>query len=150
MPEPIDRRFPTVTQPGPWIAFTIVIAVLYAAVGIVFAVPATHVQLWRLAAWLVSSVAYGAHIAHERFRLRNNPLTAAMHVALGAALGAFGLAVGANVHAWVTASPDARRGLLLIALLLWPVITFIPAFIVALALSAVMLWAFKPSEPPKP
>jgi hypothetical protein len=143
MSEMNDRRFPTVTQTGSWIAITIAIGALYAAVGIAFAVPATHVQMWRLGAWLVSAIAYGAHIAHERFRLRNNPLTAAMHVALAAALGAFGLAVGANVHAWITASPDARRGLLLLALVLWPVITAVPAFIVALALSAVMLWAFK-------
>jgi len=137
-----DRRPATVTQSAPWIVL-IAIGLIYAAVGIVFAVPATHVQLWRMAAWLVSAIAFGAHIVHERFRLRNNPLTAAWHVALAAALGAFGLAVGANVHAWITASPDARRGLLLLALLLWPVITFIPAFIVALALSAVMLWAFR-------
>jgi hypothetical protein len=140
MSEMSDRRFPTVTQTGRWIAITIAIAALYAAVGIAFA---THVQFWRLAAWLVSAIAFGAHIAHERFRLRNNPLTAAMHVALAAALGAFGLALGANVHAWITASPDARRGLLLLALVLWPVITGVPAFIVALTLSAVMVWAFK-------
>jgi hypothetical protein len=138
-----DRRLPKLPQTGSWIAVTILIAALYAAVGIAVAVPATHVQVWRLGAWLVSAIAYGAHIAHERFRLRNNPLTAAMHVALAAALGAFGLALSANVHAWTTASPDARRGLLLLALVLWPVITFIPALIVALTLSAVMVWAFR-------
>jgi hypothetical protein len=134
------RRLPTLRQRRSWLTVTMAVAAVYAAVGIAFA---THVQAWRLGAWLVSAIAYGAHIAYERFRLRNNPLTAALHVALAAAVGAFGLAVGANVHAWITASPDARRGLLLLALVLWPIITAIPAGIVALALSAVMVWAFR-------
>jgi hypothetical protein len=66
-------------------------------VGIVFAVPTTHVQVWRLAAWMVSAIGYATHIADERFRLRNSPGSAALHVALAVALGAFGLAVGAKM-----------------------------------------------------
>lgn len=35
----------------------------YALVGIVFALPATNVKVWRLAAWTVSAIGYAAHIA---------------------------------------------------------------------------------------
>jgi len=42
----------------------VILGVLYAFVGIVFAVPASHVKVWRLAAWLVSAVAYAAHICY--------------------------------------------------------------------------------------
>ena len=50
----------------------------YALVGITFAVPAAHVQAWRLAAWVVSAIGYAAHIAYERFRLRNAPSASAL------------------------------------------------------------------------
>jgi hypothetical protein len=48
---------------------------------------------------------------------------------LAVALGAFALAVGANVHALRTGS---RHGLLIPALVLWPLLTGIPAYVVAL------------------
>src|SRR5436190_1148960 len=104
----------------------------YALVGIAFAVPATHLQAWRLAAWVVSAIGFAAHIAYERFRLRNSPSAAALHVAVAVALGAFGLAVGANIHSLFIVSSNQHRWLLLLALLLWPLITAIPAFVVAL------------------
>jgi len=110
----------------------VIVGVLYAFVGILFALPASHVTVWRLAAWLVSAVAYAAHICYERFRLRNPPHSAALHIALAVALGAFGLAAGANIHSlWVESSTEHRR-LLLLALGLWPVLTALPAFLVAL------------------
>src|SRR5450759_888224 len=34
----------------------------------VFALPADHVHAWRLAAWMVSGVAYAAHIGYEHFK----------------------------------------------------------------------------------
>lgn len=132
---------PTFSAPTPWVRAALLLAVVYAFVGIVFAVPATHVQAWRLAAWGVSVVAYAAHIAYERFRLRDSPATAAVHVALAVALGAFGLAVGANVHSLATGSGSQHRPLLLLALAIWPVITALPAFVVALAASAVLVRA---------
>ena len=105
--------------------------------------PATHVHAVAAGGVAHRAIAYGAQIAYERFRLRTNPLTAAIHVALGAALGAFGLAVGANVHALVAASPDATGDCCSSPSSLWPIITGIPAFVVALGLSAVMLWVFR-------
>jgi len=110
----------------------VILGAVYAFVGIVFALPTGHVKVWRLAAWMASAVAYAAHICYEHFRLRNPPRSAALHVALAVALGAFGLAVGANVHSLWLGSPSEHRRLLLLALGLWPVITALPAFLVAL------------------
>src|SRR5512143_2991689 len=121
-----------------WFYVAVLLGVVYAMVGIVFAIPATNVQAWRLAAWLVSAIGYAAHIAYERFRLQNSPGPAALHIALAVALGAFGLAVGANIHSLFTGSSTHQRQLLLLALGIWPVITAIPAFLVALCLSIVL------------
>lgn len=116
----------------------IIVGVLYAFVGIVFALPASHVKAWRLAAWAVSAVAYAAHICYERFRLRNAPLSAALHIALAVALGAFGLAVGANIHSLGVESGHEHRRLLVLALGLWPILAGLPAFLVALVCSRVL------------
>jgi hypothetical protein len=70
-----------------WVRTVILLGFGYALVGIFFAKPATHVHAWRLAAWVVSAIGYAAHIAYERFRLRNSPGSAALHVALAVALG---------------------------------------------------------------
>jgi hypothetical protein len=121
-----------------WVRAAVFLGIGYALVGIVFAAPATHVQAWRLGAWVVSLIGFAAHIAYERFRLQNPAGSAALHVALAVALGAFGLAVGANIHSLSTGSPSQHRQLLLLALLIWPVITALPAFLVALGTSAVL------------
>jgi len=105
--------------------------------GIVFAVPAIHVQAWRLGAWVVSAIGYAAHIAYERFRLQNSSGSAALHVALAVALGAFGLAVGANIHS-LSAGSTQHRHLLLLSLGIWPVITALPAFLVAFGTNMVL------------
>ena len=112
-----------------------IIGVTYAIVGIAFALPATHAQMWRLAAWAVSALAFAAHICYERFRLASSPSRAALHVAFAAALGAFGLAVSANIHALYIGSPAQHRLLLMLSLALWPLITAVPAFCIALAAS---------------
>lgn len=116
----------------------ILVGLFYALVGIVFAWPAEHARAWRLAAWVVSAVAYAAHIGYEHFRLHNPPRRAALHVAAGVALGAFGLAVGANLHALSVPSTPGHRRLLLIALAAWPAITAVPAFLVALTAAALL------------
>jgi hypothetical protein len=121
-----------------WILPAAFVGVSYALVGITFAVPATHGQAWRLAAWIVSALGYAAHIAYERFRLRTSHPSTALHVAAGAALGAFGLAVGANIHSLSIESTGRHRQLLLLALAIWPIMTAIPAFLVALAASVIL------------
>jgi hypothetical protein len=121
-----------------WVRTVVLLGIGYAVVGIVFAVPATHVQAWRLAAWVVSAIGYAAHIAYERFRLQHSPGSAALHVAFAVALGAFGLAVGANIHSLSTGSTNQHRQLLLLSLGIWPVITALPAFLVALGANVVL------------
>ena len=121
-----------------WIAAAILIGVMYAVIGVVFAWPATHVRLWRLAAWLLSGAAYAAHIGYECFGLRNSPRRAALHVASAVAVGAFGLAVGATIHSLSVASTSQHRRLLLIAFVAWPVMTGLPAFLVALGASELL------------
>ena len=61
-------------------------------------------------------------------------VTTALHASLATALGAFGLAVAATIHALgpgasTRTAPLAQYGL---ALLAWPVVTAGPAFVVAL------------------
>jgi len=110
----------------------------YAFAGIVFAIPQTHSQFWRLAAWGLSGVILAWHVAYERFRQQNSPLTAAWHVAAGAAIGGFGLAIGANVHSMIVANPSPNLRMLRLSLAIWPVVLAIPSFLVALVLSAVL------------
>jgi hypothetical protein len=85
---------------------------------------------WRWAAWVVSAIAFGAHIVYEQLRLGTSPRITALHVACAAGLGAFGLAVAANVHGLTAAYPPSL--LVVLSLVIWPVMTALPAFIVAL------------------
>jgi hypothetical protein len=107
----------------------ILVGLFYALVGIVFAWPVEHARASRLAAWVVSGIAYAAHIGFEHFRLHNPPRRAALHVAFAVALGALGLAIGANLHSLSVPSTAGHRHLLLIALAAWPAITAVPAFL---------------------
>ena len=121
-----------------WVRAAVFLGIGYALVGIVFALPATHVHAWRLAALVVSTIGYAAHLAYERFRLQNSPARAALHVAVAVALGAFGLAAGANIHSLFTGSTNQHRQLLLLSLGIWPVMTALPAFLVALGTNVIL------------
>ena len=85
---------------------------------------------------MVSAVVYAVHIGYEHFRIRSSPCSTALHVAFGAVVGAFGLAAAAIVHSLLTGTGNLR--LLRVALLIWPLITGVPAFVVALVLTAVL------------
>lgn len=121
-----------------WTRAAIFFGVGYALAGIVFAIPSTHVQVWRLAAWGVSGMLLAMHVAYERFRLENSPARAAWHIGLGAAIGGFGIAVGANVHSLLAATPSRNQPMLLFSLGIWPVVTGLPAYLVALGVSTVL------------
>lgn len=120
-----------------WLWAGIVVGVAYLVVGLVFgslAGQAGSHQMrvtWRLAAWVAGATAFVAHIGYEHLRLRSSPRTTAMHTSLSVALGALALAVAANVHAHVVAANNQR--LLAVALVVWPVLAGLPAFILALA-----------------
>jgi len=118
----------------------ILAAVAYVVIGVVFSVlsrsaDADHVRLWRLAAWVASAAVAAVQIGYEHQR-GSSPRATALHAAGAVALGAFGLALVANVH-WVLAETHGQRPPLL-ALPVWPVITAIPAFLGALAVAAVL------------
>jgi len=103
----------------------ILLGLAYAAIGVGFAAlanPAAHQArfIWRLSAWVASAAVYAAH---------NSPRSTALHAALAVALGGFGLAVSASLHS---------RHPLVLALALWPIITGLPAFLVALAVGPVL------------
>jgi len=125
-----------------WLTGAMLVGVIYLVAGVVFgalAGAATSHQMvvtWRAAAFVVSAVAFAAHIWYEHFSLHNSPLRTALHATAAVALGAFGLAVAANVH-WMFAETHGQRSPLL-ALPVWPVIAAIPAFLVALAVAAVL------------
>ena len=115
-----------------WLRAVILFGIVYAVVGITFGEFG-----WRVAAWLVSGAAFAAHIGYEHFRIRNSSRRTALHASGAAALGAFGLAVAANAHE-LWANPANHRLLLLLSLVLWPILTAVPAFVVALTVAAVL------------
>jgi len=93
-------------------------------------------ETWNRLGFLASAIAFALHIAHEHFRLRHRPLITASHVSIAVALGAFALAVKANIHGYRVASGNQR--LLAFALVAWPVITAVPAFVIALIATALL------------
>lgn len=123
---------------------TLLAGLAYLVIGVVFAaLPATTHQtvvLWRLAAWAVSGVVYATQIGHLRVRMGRSVLFTAGQAALAAAIGAFGLAVVGPARAVLV---EGRGGSLwLLALVLWPLITAVPAFVVALGVAAALSrWA---------
>jgi hypothetical protein len=120
-----------------WLGTSIVVGVLYGVVGIVFALPSTDVKLWRLVAWVASAAVYAAHIAYESFALRNPSTSTALHVAVAVAIGGFALAVAAIIHSLMV-PPNYSRWRFVLALVLWPIITAVPAFLVALVIAALL------------
>jgi len=119
-----------------WVRAALLVGVVYCLIGRVFALPSDHVGAWRLAAWVVSGAVFAAHIAYEHFRLRNTARPTAWHASVGVAFGAFALALAANIHDLGSASGYRPR--MLIALVAWPLLTAVPAFIVALAVAAML------------
>ena len=127
------------TRRQPWFRIVVLVGTAYALVGIVFALQSNNARAWRLAAWAVSGVAYAMHVGYECLRLRNSSLVAALHVALAAAFGALGLAVAANIHALSVGTTSHHQRLLVVALVAWPIITGVPAFLVGLGASGLLM-----------
>lgn len=119
-----------------WVRSALLLGAVYFLVGRLFALPADHVHAWRLAAWMVCGGAYAAHIGYEHFRLRSSPRLTALHVAVAVAIGAVALAVAGMLHSLSTAS--AIRPAWLLALVVWPAVTAVPAFLGALVAGIVL------------
>ena len=127
-----------------WIV--ILFGIGYAILGIWFpnpSNPSQTQQMWRLAAWVVGAIIFGIQIWYEHFRFHNKPLLVALHAAVSAALGAFGIAVAANIHSLYSAS--SKHLLLVLSLILWPIFVGVPAFVVAVII-ALILERIKPID----
>ncbi len=120
----------------PWIRAAFLAGVAYFLVGKAFTLPADHVQAWRIAAWIVSFAIYAAHIGYEHFRLRSSARSTALHVAVGVAIGGFALAAAGLIRS--LSGTSSLRPVWLLALVLWPVFTAIPAFLGALVAGTVL------------
>jgi vacuolar-type H+-ATPase subunit I/STV1 len=123
-----------------WLRTVILLGVVYLVIGIAFGAFARWSAsnqmrvTWRLLAFLTSGVVFAVHVGYEHVRLRNSPRTTASHAAMAVAGGAFALAVAANVHGqWVHSS---HQRALAFALVAWPALTAVPAFVVALVAAA--------------
>jgi len=125
-----------------WLRTVILVGVVYLVVGLVFGAFARWSAsnqmrvTWRLLAFLTSAIAFAIHISYEHFRLGNAPLITASHASMAVAIGAFALAVAANVHGQQVGS--SHQHLLRFALVAWPVLTAVPAFAVALVAAAAL------------
>ncbi len=120
-----------------WLRTVIPFGMVYLVVGVALPNPPASNPMqfmWRLAAWLICAFAFALQIGLEHFRLRNSPRRTALHASASVALGAFALAAAANLHA-LTAGTGNQRSLAL-ALVIWPIIAGLPAFVVALAVAA--------------
>ena len=122
-------------RPG-WLGAAILAGVLYFLIGRIFTLPVEPVRLWRMAAWAISGAVFGVHVAYEHARVRSAARAAALHAALAVAIGAFGLAVAGMVRDAVTHS--AFRPTWLVALVAWPALLAVPAFVVALVIATLL------------
>jgi hypothetical protein len=122
-----------------WLWIVPGVGLVYLVIGQLFALLAngagsdgTRVA-WRLAAWALSAVVFTAHTGHERIRLRSVARTAALRASSAAGVGAFLIAVVVIVRGHGAPGHAGARAL---ALVLFPVVTMLPAFVVAFGLAA--------------
>lgn len=124
-----------------WVSATVLAGCLYLLIGLVSpalggAAWGPRMRWWRGAAWLLSAIVFGIHVARDRIRMRYSAPSTALHAALGAAIGAFGLAVGATIHGYRVGTPHLRA--IKLAIVLWPVLVALPAFLVAFLVALIL------------
>ncbi|MFN2326428.1 MAG: hypothetical protein ABR551_11145 [Gemmatimonadales bacterium] len=133
--EPIEAQLETCRDQG-WFRAALLVGLAYGLIGRLFALPATDVHAWRVAAWVVSVAVYAAHIGYEHFRIRSSPRRTAMHVAVAVAIGAFALVAAGMLHdLWTTST---IRPTWLLAFVVLPAVTALPAFLVGLIVGATL------------
>jgi len=120
----------------------LVVGAAYALDGVVFGAlavgPPGAVRFWRLAAWVTSAAIFGAHVAYERLCAGRPPASGAARAAAAAAFGAFLLAAAGPARTrWGT---DAFWRTAALALVLWPIVTGVPAFVVAWVGGLILSW----------
>ena len=93
------------------------------------------VKAWRLVAWAVSLAIFITHVAVEHTQGRRRA-SSALYVAAAVALGAFGVALLGPVRShW--GEPQLMR-VAMLSLVVWPVLTGVPAVGVAMAADALL------------
>ena len=112
-----------------WLRAGLLFGLAYFLIGRLFALPTSHVHAWRLAAWGASGAVYAVHIGYEHFRLHNSPHSVARHVSVAVAIGAVALAIAGMAHSLSVTSSIQPNWLL--ALAIWPLVTAVPAYLVA-------------------
>jgi len=98
--------------------------IAYIVIGRFFPNPSADARWWRLGAWALSALVVILQVVYEH-RKGRLPARAARAVAMGAAIGGFGLAFWAMTAAGVV---DRKW---VIALVAWPLFLAIPTFVVA-------------------
>jgi hypothetical protein len=123
-----------------WLRAVLLLGAVYFVIAIAFGEFASRAEsnstreTWNRLAFLASGIAFAVHIGYEHFRLGNSSRVTASHASIAVALGAFALALKANINDLGSASGYRPR--MLIALVVWPLLTGVPAFIVALVAAA--------------
>lgn len=118
----------------------VLVAIVYVVVGMVTATlarsaPSIQIRtMCRLAAWVISAVFFAVHIVHER-RLAGPARRAALHTAAAVALATLVLAGSAVVR---QAMMSTLRPSMLLAFAVWPVLTGVVSFLVALGVVALL------------
>jgi uncharacterized protein (DUF486 family) len=140
-----------IPQERRWHYTILIIGAIYCIDGIVFGLFAgwsksqTMVFIWRLAAWLTCALLFAGHIWYEYFRFGNSPRKTAVYTSSAVAVGAFGLAVAANIHAQFVTS--ANQILLAFSLIIWPILTAVPAFIIVFGITSILQHFYKRKLP---
>jgi hypothetical protein len=119
----------------------LIVGIAYGIVGVLTARLALSAEstsmrtAWRLAAWLLSGALFALHLGYERLRVGGSPASTAARVAGAVALGAFVLAVAGPVRSsWGT---ERFRRAAALSMVVWPMITGVPAFMIALAAGSI-------------
>ena len=116
----------------------LIAALLYVLIGLSTSMlsrsaPSPSIRsVWRLAAWLLSAGTFAAHIIH---RARQS-VSARSAATLPAAAVALATLVLAGVAVFRQAMASTLSPSMVIAFVVWPILTGVPAFLVALAGSA--------------
>jgi hypothetical protein len=85
------------------------------------------VRVVRLSAWVASAIVFAVHVWRERVTAGASRRTAALAAALGVAIGGFGVALAANIHAMGTSASLSLR----LSLIIWPIMLGVPALVAA-------------------
>ena len=121
----------------------IIFAIVYLFIGIGTAIisnPLTNSEMqvvWRLASLIVSIIIFIIHIRYEIINRFNSPRITAINTSGAVALGTFALAVLANIYALMNASTNNYS--LLLALLIWPIVTGLISFLVAYIIAKIFI-----------